>query len=212
VHVAEMAAAMQLDRLADLVTDRVQGRQGGHRLLEDDRDGAAADGAHLGPGTVELGDVDRAVLLAARIAEEDRARRDGRRARQQAHDRLAAHRLARTGFADQRQRAAGRQGEGDMIDGAKRALVDTEIDRQSLDTQQLLHTVSSWPATEIPIAFRLARVASLSAKPLTSAARAARSTTSWNPSREESTFTVRPPTEPTVSCIQPSRRSRLVEK
>ena len=60
MDVAEMAAAaMQLDRLADLVADRVERRQRGHRLLEDDRDLAAADLAHLRARAVELGDVDR---------------------------------------------------------------------------------------------------------------------------------------------------------
>ena len=39
---------MQPQRLADLVADRVQRRQRGHRLLKDDRDAPAADRPHLG--------------------------------------------------------------------------------------------------------------------------------------------------------------------
>ena len=44
---------------------------------------------------------------------------------------------------------------------------------------------------QIPIALRLARVASLSVKPVSLRRRAARSTTSWKPSSEESILTVR---------------------
>ena len=56
--------AMQLEGFADLVADGVDRRQRGHRLLEDDRDASAANGAHLGGIAGQLGDVDDA---AARI-------------------------------------------------------------------------------------------------------------------------------------------------
>jgi hypothetical protein len=133
---------MQLDRLADLVAHGVERRERSHGFLEDDGDLAAADASHGGPRAVELGDVDNA-FLDPRILEQDRARRDCRGARQQTHDRLAAHRLARARFAHQRDGAARRDREGDLVDGAQDAFMDTEIDGQVLDTQQILHTVSS---------------------------------------------------------------------
>ena len=142
---AERAArpgSVQFDRLADLVAHRVQRRERGHRLLEDDGDLAAPDAPHGRPGAVDAGDVDDA-FVDARILEQDRAGRDGGGARQQAHDGLAAHRLAGAGFADQRHRAARRDGEGDLVDGAQHAFVHAELDGQVLDAQQILHTVSS---------------------------------------------------------------------
>ena len=134
--------AVQLDRLADLVAHRVKGRQRGHRFLEDDRDLAAADTSHGRAGAVDAGDVDDA-LVDARVLEQDRAGGDGRGARQQAHDRLAADRLARARLAHQGHRAAGRNGERHLVDGAQHAFVDAELDRQILDSQQIVHTVSS---------------------------------------------------------------------
>ena len=71
---------------------------------------AAADRAHLGAVAVELGDVDRPAPWSRGSSNRIEPDGDGRGARQQAHDRLAAHRLARARFADQRQRAAGRDG------------------------------------------------------------------------------------------------------
>ena len=178
---AGAGAAMQLDRLADLVAHGVERRQRGHRLLEDDRDLAAADGAHLGPGAVELGDVDRVAGLA-RVLEQDRAGRDARGTRQQAHDRLAADRLAGAGLAHQRERAAGRDRERDVVDGPQDAFVHSELDGEILDAQQILHTPSSQEPvcsdTEIPIDFRLALVARVSSTPFARAAAAARSTIS----------------------------------
>ena len=58
----------------DLVADRVQRRQRGHRLLEDHGDAAAAQGAHRLAVGVERGDVDRR-LGVGRIVEQDRAAR-----------------------------------------------------------------------------------------------------------------------------------------
>ena len=49
---------MQAQSLADLVADRVQRRQGAHRLLEDDRDPPAANRAPLGAVLRQRGEVD----------------------------------------------------------------------------------------------------------------------------------------------------------
>ena len=46
------------DRLADLVSHRVERTEGGHGLLEDEGDARAADGAHESAVGVEGGDID----------------------------------------------------------------------------------------------------------------------------------------------------------
>ena len=129
---AELAAAVQFDGLADLVADGVQGRQRRHRLLEDDGDLATADRPHLRSGAVELDDVDLGSVVA-RILKQDGTHGDPGGARQQPHDGLAAHRFARARFADQRQRAARRDGEGHIVDGAQDSFVYPELDRQIVD-------------------------------------------------------------------------------
>src|SRR5208283_249678 len=62
-------AAMQQQDLADLLLDRVQRVERGHRLLEDDGDGVAAHAPHLA-----FGELQKVLAL-----EGDRARRMPRR-------------------------------------------------------------------------------------------------------------------------------------
>ena len=104
--------AVQQQRLADLVADRVQRRERAHRLLEDDRDPAAADRA---PDRVVVGvarEIER-LVAAARVAKDDLAAADPRALRQDAEDRLRDHGLARAALADQRDRLAGLDREAD---------------------------------------------------------------------------------------------------
>ncbi len=89
-------AAMDLQHLADLPLDRVQRVERGHRFLEDDADLVAAHRPQLLLVRLEE-------ILALEV---DLARRMDRRGRQQPHHRERRHRLARTGFADQRHRLA----------------------------------------------------------------------------------------------------------
>ncbi len=73
------SAAMQLDRFADLVAHRVERRQRGHRLLEDDRDLAAADLA-ASPGRMRSSlAISITAVLTRGSCEQDRARRNCRR-------------------------------------------------------------------------------------------------------------------------------------
>ena len=75
--------AVQADRLDDLMADGMHRAQARHRLLEDHGDVAAADGAHLAPARIELGDIDDAVADRAAVGavEQDlAARRCGRAA------------------------------------------------------------------------------------------------------------------------------------
>jgi hypothetical protein len=119
--------AVQQQRLADLVAHGVQRRQRGHRFLEDDRDAPAADRAIGRAVRRDLGQV-RHLARRARVGEQDLAARDPPGARQDAHDRLADHRLARAGFADHRHRAARGHAERHAAHGLDQALVGVEID------------------------------------------------------------------------------------
>ena len=124
--------AMQRERFTDLVADRVQRRQGRHRLLKNDRYLATPYRTHLGTGHVEPGNVDDR-LRVARITQQDLALLDTGHARQDAHDRLRNDGLAGTRFPHQGHGAPGRNPEGHTIDGLDRAGVDIEVDLQILD-------------------------------------------------------------------------------
>jgi hypothetical protein len=129
---------VQRERLADLVADGVQRRERRHRLLENDRDAPAADVLHRAPRGVEAGDVDFGSGKLG-IAEHDLARLDARDARQDAHDRLRHHRLARARFAHQRDRAPGRDAERDAVDRLDGAGVDIEVNLEIPDGEQISH-------------------------------------------------------------------------
>jgi len=91
---------VQEQRLADLVADRMQGREGDHRLLEDHGDAPAADMAHALAVRAQAQQVDRLVL--ARLVEQNLAPRHPCGLRQDAEDRLRRDRLAGARLADQR--------------------------------------------------------------------------------------------------------------
>ena len=101
--------AMEQQNFADLLLDRVQRIERGHRLLEDDRDVVAAHPPHLRFGQSEqlpALEVDRAAGMARR------------RIGQELHDRQRGHRLARAGLAD--------QGDGLALGEVERHPVDGE--------------------------------------------------------------------------------------
>ena len=135
VHVA-----VEHDRFADLIADGVERRQRGHRLLEDDRDIAAADRPHLAAVRVQLGDVDG--LGELRVGEQDLALGDPGRAGQDAHDGLGHHRLARSGLAHQGYGAARPDPERDTAHRPDDALGNAEFDMQIADAQQISHWAS----------------------------------------------------------------------
>ena len=112
------ARVVQFDDLADLLFDGVQRIERGHRLLEDHRDPRAAHAAKrpLAHGQHVLA-----------IEQDLSAGMPRGGIGQQAHERLGRHRLARTGFADQRERAPALQREGDAIDHRRFAESDGEI-------------------------------------------------------------------------------------
>ena len=104
-------ALMQPQRLADLAADRQHRVEARHRLLEDHRDVVAADVAHLAARTVAAGRVPSKRMRAGDLA---------RRLGDQPQDRHRGDRLAAAGFADDGQRLAGVDVEGDAVDRADR--------------------------------------------------------------------------------------------
>ena len=97
--------------LGDLLADRVDRVQRGHRLLEDHRDLVAADRAHLALGELEQ-------ILARRRA--PRPFDAPGRMRDEPHDRERGHALAAARFADDAERAALGDVERDAVDRAQR--------------------------------------------------------------------------------------------
>ena len=115
------------DRLGDLVADGEGGVERGHRLLEDHGDAVAAQIAHrpaIQPQQV--------AALEADLAAGDLRRRH----RQQAHHRERRGALAAAAFADQTERAPGRQGEAHAVQRAGDTIGGVERHRQAVDLQQ----------------------------------------------------------------------------
>ena len=117
---------VRLDRLDDLVTDRVERVQRRERILEDRADAPAADPSHRLAGKV----VDALALEA------DLAARDAPRALQQSDDGGAGDRLARTRFADDAQHLARRDLEAHVVHRDQRSAPSVELDAQMPDLQQ----------------------------------------------------------------------------
>ncbi|ABA48402.1 hypothetical protein BURPS1710b_2632 [Burkholderia pseudomallei 1710b] len=121
-RVALRYAIVQLDRLADLLADREERIERGHRLLEDHRDVRAAQRAHLA-----------LALVGERLAREaDRAAHVG--VAQQAQDRQRGDALAGARFADERDALAAADRKRYVVDGERAA----EAHAQPLDRQQRL--------------------------------------------------------------------------
>ena len=118
---------VQPQHLDNLLPDRVQRIERGHRLLEDDGDVVAA----------HLADVALARGQQFLALEGDRAGRVARRRiGQQPQDRQRRHRLAGARFADQRHRLAGRDIERHTVDRERLAPVLAERDREVTDGKE----------------------------------------------------------------------------
>jgi hypothetical protein len=124
-------APVGADRLGDLVTDLVDGVEGGHRVLEDHADPRPAHSAQLPV----------VCLQQLPIAELHRTSDLGVGRAREAEDRLRGNALARAGLADDRQYLSGRELEGDPVDRLHPAALGIEGDPQVLDREQhLAHT------------------------------------------------------------------------
>jgi hypothetical protein len=117
---------MALDRLDDLVADRVGRIERGHRLLEDHGEPRTAQVAQLGRR-----DLQEVAALELDLAADRRVLR-----RQQPHDGERGHALAASRLADQAERAAALQGKVDAVDGTDGAVVGRETDGQLPELQQ----------------------------------------------------------------------------
>ena len=100
-------AAVQGQRLADLIAYGVQGRQRRHRLLENDGNAATADRLHLLALHVEFRDVDHRFGMPG-VAQQDFSLLDSGDPGQDAHDALRHDGLAGAAFTHQGHRAASR--------------------------------------------------------------------------------------------------------
>ena len=126
------AAAAQADErpLSDLVADAHQRVQRRHRLLEDHRDGAAAQLPQR--RGVAGRDVDAVDL--------DRATGDPGGAWEQADERAQRHRLPGPGLADKAERLAGLYVERNAVDRAQRTARERELDLQVAYAQEGRHS------------------------------------------------------------------------
>ncbi|MNY13565.1 hypothetical protein D3C86_1467060 [compost metagenome] len=122
--------------LVDLLFDRVQRVERGHRLLEDHRDPVAAD--------VADGFFLQVQQVLARILD-GAGRVSGERVGQQAQDRVRGHRFAGTAFAHQRQGFAALDVEADAFDHALAVITDDKFDGEVAHFDQivLIHFTSS---------------------------------------------------------------------
>src|SRR5690606_25851348 len=107
--------SVQVQGLGDLVADRVQRAQRGHRLLENDRYAAALELAHRTAARAQLRNVDWR-RGRERIEEPDAATGNARNAGQDSHDALADDGLARTRLSHQSYGAPLGDAEADAID------------------------------------------------------------------------------------------------
>ena len=120
-------AAVNDQRLGDLIADRHRGVQRRHRILKDHADFGAAD-VHA----VDLLAPQDVGAAQPRLAGCDAARRH----RDQSHDALHRHRFAATRFADDRQRFTGFDAEARAAHRVHGAAVRIELDVQVGDFEQ----------------------------------------------------------------------------
>src|SRR5690606_30004086 len=175
--------SVQVQGLGDLVADRVQRAQRGHRLLENDRYAAALELAHRTAARAQLRNVAWR-RGRERIEEPDAATGNARNAGQDSHDALADDGLARTRLSHQSYGATLRDAEADAIDRLEQAFRKREMDLEILDLKHVTgHGPSPCRRTMSAIRSTLARVMGLSASCCRSAAATAACTSCGKPSR-----------------------------
>jgi hypothetical protein len=138
-RLAPVHALVEAQGLGDLLPDRQDRVQRGHRLLEDHGDPVAPERADAGVAQAREFDA----------FEAGPARLDPAGVAQQPQQRERRHALARAALADDGQGLARIDVEGDAVDGAQPAARRPELDRQILHVQQVAHSkpirrFSSW--------------------------------------------------------------------
>src|SRR6185312_14876982 len=122
-------ALMRQDRLDQLVADAVERIEAGQRVLEDHADALAAQQPHLRARQV----------VDTLAAESDLAAGDAARRLQQADDRRSGDRLAGAGFADHAEHLAGRDVEGEIVDGGQHPVPRRDLDLEIADGERGRH-------------------------------------------------------------------------
>ena len=111
--------AVEAQRLRDLIPDCIDGVQRAHRLLEDHRNVVSPERPHAalaGPDELLPAEPDRASFHDAR-----------RRLGEESEDRQRGDRLATSGLADDADRLARTDLEGNAVDGLRHPLVGEEV-------------------------------------------------------------------------------------
>jgi len=124
-HLCPAHALMQFDRFAQLLFQRVQRVERGHRFLEDERDVVAA---HL--SQVLIAGTDHFLAVIGDAAG------DARAVSKKRHGRQSRDRFARAAFPDNGNRLAAIHGEGDALDRLFLDPVLPEGDAQVVDLQK----------------------------------------------------------------------------
>ena len=167
---------MKRQGLGNLIADRMQRRQRGHRLLEDDRYAPAPDVAHGAAVGMQGGNIHRAGFLFG-IVEQDRSAGYARRLGQYPHYGLGNHGFAGTRFPNQRHGRPRLDGEGYATHRLDHAFRQVEANAQIRNFQQILaHALASVTSGggDTPSAWKLLSVVSFTATSC-AAARAATS-------------------------------------
>ena len=112
--------------LGDLPADLHHRVERGHRVLEDHRHLGAPDGSQL-----VLRCADELLALVG-----DRPGADDVLGGEQAHDRAGQHGLARAGLADDAERLAALEAEGDTVDGLDDARLGVEVRPEVVDDEE----------------------------------------------------------------------------
>ena len=123
---AAVHAAMEAQRLGDLLADGEDRVERRHRLLEDHGDAIAA----------ECGDLARAERGELDAVEPDAAADDASGRRHETQERECQDRLARSALADDAERAAARERIGDVLDRREPPLARGEDDAQLAHCQE----------------------------------------------------------------------------
>ena len=118
--------AMRDNRLDHLRIDPQHRIQRHHRILENHRDAVAAKLSQ-----VLFAQRAKIASLEAQVSRDDATRRID-----EAHDRVAGHRLAGPRFTDQSQHLAARDGEGDVVDRLDHARLGEEVGLQTVNFEQ----------------------------------------------------------------------------
>ena len=135
---------VDFQRFADLVADRVQGRQRRHRLLKNHGNAAPAQFPVLLRIAWQCGEIDRGSGEFG-IAEENASVGDLGDGRQNSHDGVGDHRFPRSGFADQSRHFSGQDSQAGALDGSQFPNLQCNADAEIFDPQEVVNQFHEQP-------------------------------------------------------------------